>query len=132
MSKNSVFISPKPNLLINNVNEFQNLNELTIYWHYLQQYKFIHDNIINLIYHFDKVNMNNIYICNIKKITLGRILQKYDEVYYYKDQSSKKNQIYNKFYNNNIFQQFDHTYDQLIDIIMMFKTKLFNMNKRNI
>lgn len=26
----------KPNLLINNVNEFQNLNESSIYWHYTQ------------------------------------------------------------------------------------------------
>lgn len=64
----------------------------------------MHNNIINLIYHFNKVNMNNIYICNIKKITLKRNLQKYDEVYYYIVQSTKKNQRYNKFYyNNNIF-----------------------------
>ena len=110
-------------LIINNIDEFKNLKLETMYWHYPQEYAFMHDNIYNLINDFDKIDINHLYLGNFNKLVKKSDKTEFNNVYYYK----KRKEV--EFTNYNIFIPFGYTYDQFIDIILMSKTKAYHIDK---
>ena len=125
----NIHINTKENkqekLIINNINEFENFNEKTMFWHYPQEYKFMHDNIYNLINDFDKIDIKNLYLGNFNDL-FEKSPTEYNNVYYY------KNRRVVKFTNYNIFIPFGYTYDQFIDIKLMEHSKAYSVDEEKI